>query len=501
MSKSEEFSLDRMLGEIAANLNNPQPNHFQYRPHDKQIQFHASMANGRQFLGGNRSGKTVAGINEDIMWSMGKHLFTELPPPPIYGRIVTVDFLNGAKKIIIPQLKQWIPPSLLKNGSWEDSYDGQTHILTFENDSQIEIMSHEQDLEKFAGVPRHWTHFDEEPPFDIFKECKARLVDYNGRWWMTMTPVEGMTWSYDEIYEKRHTELITVIEVDINDNPHLSEEGRANAMAGYTEDEQEIRGRGKYVAVSGLIFKDFDPDVHIIPAGIPLPVEDWEYWISCDPGLNNPTAIYWHAVRRSDGLVVTFDEHYRSNWTVKEHAAHILEREKYYRDNFGIIPFLRVADPAIKQRSPQTGLSTLIAYSNEGVNFATAKVKDVEAGLDKMIEYLKQRKWFITENCAKLQWEFRRYKWARYSTSKTREQNNPKREPQKKDDHACDSCRYFYSFMPDLTPVAQATATVERPNLLGAPTQVRNRPNNVDTNLLRNSLQQHEGYDEYTGVY
>jgi phage terminase large subunit-like protein len=273
--KEEEFSLTSMLQTVSAGLGNKKPNHIQYlkgldqHTHPKQNMFHMSDANGRQFLGGNRSGKTVAGINEDIMWMLGKHPFLQLPEAPIFGRICTVDFKNGAHGIIIPQLRQWLPPSALVNGSWEDSFNANLMLLTLQNGSQVEIRSYDQELDKFAGVPRHFTHFDEEPPYDIFKECKARLVDYNGRWWMTMTPVEGMTWSYEEIYEKRHTPLIDVIEVDQNDNPHLSKEGRESLQEGYDDIDTEIRARGRYVSVSGLCLPHYDPEVHVIEPIIP----------------------------------------------------------------------------------------------------------------------------------------------------------------------------------------------------------------------------------------
>lgn len=262
--KKEEWSLDQMLGSLQAGLSNPKPNNLQYDPHEKQIMFHVSSKPGRQFLGGNRSGKTVAGINEDIWWATGRHPYFRDLPMPNYGRIVTVDFKNGANKIILPQLKQWLAPSDLVNGSWEDSWHGGSHTLVLANQSQIEIMSYDQELDKMAGVPRHWTHFDEEPPHSIFKECVARLSDYNGRWWLTMTPVEGVTWTHAEIFKKKNTPLIEVIEVAAWDNPHLSTEGLAKTMEGFNEDDIAIRGQGKYVPISGLVFKTFDSAFHVL---------------------------------------------------------------------------------------------------------------------------------------------------------------------------------------------------------------------------------------------
>jgi phage terminase large subunit-like protein len=477
----EEFSLDKMLQTISTGLLNPLPNHLQYQPHDRQIEFHKAETKGKQFLGGNRSGKTVAGINEDIMWLRGKHPYLSLPPAPIYGRIVTVDFKNGMHKIILPQLSQWIPPSDLINGSWEDSWNGALYKLTLANGSEVEIMSHEQDLDKFAGVPRHFMHFDEEPPQDIFKECLARLTDYNGRWWMTMTPVEGMTWTYDEIWEKRDTRLITVVQVDSHDNPHVSQEGLEDMLEGYSEEERKIRGQGKYIALSGLVFKHFSYETHVLEPTIPP--ASWTHYMSLDAGFNNPTAVLWHAVEPRTETVITYKEHYRREWTVQQHAQLILEVEKELRENYSIVPFLSIQ----------------IEYSKYGVNLALGAKRDVNAGLDKMNNYHRLGKWFITEDCPNLLKEMRKYKRAEYATSKLRDKNNRKEEAQKKDDHAIDSSRYFFSFMPDLDPRLPAPSSIVKPNLLGAPTHRIDRTGFFDSGL--NKVPVTVTYDEHVGEW
>lgn len=450
--KKEEFSLDAMISSIGADLSNvaKKPNNLMYQPHIKQLPFHASQKKGRQYVGGNRSGKTVGGINEDIFWLRGQHPFRKVPEPPVIGRITTVDFKNGAQKIIIPNLRQWIPPSLLINGSWTDSYDAQKHVLTCSNGSELEIMSYDQELDKFAGVPRHFIHFDEEPPKDIFGECKARLVDYGGSWWMTMTPVEGMTWTYEEIYEPSvdgRNSLIDVIVVDTHENPHVSDQAIDELMEGLDEEEKLIRAKGKYIAIGGLVFKHYDEERHVISQSVPP--ANWTHYMSLDAGYNNPTAWLWHAVA-PDGTIITYDEHYKSEMTVEQHAEIVNQKEAYYRGAYGIIPFLKIADPAIRQRQQVTGLSIQIEYAKHGINLALGQTRDINAGLDKMNNYLRTGKWMITENCINLRKEMKKYKRAQYATSKLREKNNKQETPQKKDDHAIDSARYFYSYMPDL---------------------------------------------------
>ena len=268
--KSEEdFSLNSLLTNIKVGLTS-KPNNLTYVPHDKQIEFHSSEAKTRQFLGGNRSGKSIAGVNETIWWLTGRHPYLQLPEPPVIGRIVTVDLKNGVNKIILPMLSQWLPKSELINGSWEDSWKAGIQVLRLKNGSEVEVMSNEQELDKFAGVPRHFIWCDEEPRHDIYKECMARLTDYNGRAWVTMTPVNGITWTYDELWERRGEPHVDVIGVNQWDNPHLSKEGMVTAAASYDEVESDIRLRGKYVAISGLVFKGFDEDTHVLRA----PVEE-----------------------------------------------------------------------------------------------------------------------------------------------------------------------------------------------------------------------------------
>lgn len=485
------------------------PNNNLYKPHHKQLAFHASPKVGRQYIGGNRSGKTVGGINEDIYWLRGSHPFREVPEPPVYGRLTTVDFKNGVNKIILPNLRQWIPPSLLINGSWEDSWNAQAHTLFLANGSQLEVMSYEQDLDKFAGVPRHFIHFDEEPPKDIFGECKARLVDYGGSWWMTMTPVEGMTWTLTDIYDpsyKGDNPLIDVIQVSTYDNAANLKEGAIDVLLeGLSEDDKKIRGQGAYVAVSGLVFKHFDTDVHVIPSRIPP--RDWTHYLSLDAGYNNPTAIEFHAVA-SDGTVVTYKEHYRSEWTVEQHAKEALRIKQELMEEHGIEIYLQVADPAIKQRSQVTGLSTQIEYVNHGLVLTTPGSRDVASGLDKMNNYLRTRKWFITEDCPNLIREMRMYRRGSFASSKVAEKNNKQEKPLKKDDHAIDSTRYFFVFQPTLEVEKEIEKGLrtrdEALTLLDVGTTFdHRRPFRVDPNF---NSQPHENQyvyavDEYTGEF
>lgn len=426
-----------------------QPNLHSYVPHAKQEAFHRSEKFNTLYLGGNRAGKTVAGIIEDI-WRLTKtHPFKKTHTGQIRGRYVATDFPNGVEKIALPVWKQWLPTSYLINGSWEDSWSASKRTLTLKDGSFIEFMSNDQELDSFAGTSRHFVHFDEEPDKAVFNENKMRLIDTEGVCYITMTPVEGMTWVYEDLWENRDTDPdLLVVQVDMDDNPYLTEAGKAVALSGLSHEEKLARKQGKFVAQTGLIFRDFDPEQHVIPpVSLPVPPTAIIYE-SMDHGYNNPTAWHWHAVF-PNGKIVTFAEHYKRELVVDEHAVIVKEKRRELKVMGRI--HLTVGDPAIAQRSAVTGNSIQTQYRLQNIFIALGK-NDVAGGINKMNAYLKSGMWVITEDCPNLIKEIRRYRWKTWESKRVAVRNNVRDEPHKKDDHAVDGCRYFMSFMPDLAP-------------------------------------------------
>jgi phage terminase large subunit-like protein len=424
------------------------PNIYQYKPHDKQRRFHESLLPKKQFVGGNRSGKTYAGAAEAIYYMQGAHPYKRLPwSAPTFGRIVTVDIIQGLNKIILPMLGNLTPKSWLVNGSWEDSYDKELRTLTFANGSYCEILTYEQDLEKFAGTSRHWTWFDEEPPKDIFTECSLRLLDTAGHWWVTMTPVEGMTWTYDDIYAQFGLDpYLLVIEVDMDDNPYLTEEGKALALSGLNQEELDARKHGRYVSVGGLVYPEFDPEKHVIePISTP---PGWMRFDSMDHGIRNPTAWLFSCVDR-EGRIIVLDEHYEAGRIVAHHARIVKEFDQLYGD-----PTYRVGDPSIRNTDPITGTSVQLEYVYNGVPIILGN-NDISAGLTRVKTKLLGNavtgpEVFITKNCVNLIWELRKYRWGKWAHKKMNYEKNAKERPVDKDDHACDALRYALASRPEV---------------------------------------------------
>lgn len=459
-----------------------EPNIKKYVPHEKQVKFHSSVKKRKLYLGGNRSGKTVGGVTEGIWRSLGKHPYrSELNVlGPTRGRVIGVDFTQGIDKIILPKYAQYTYPSILRGGAWETAYDRSARVLNFENGSFVEFMSYDQDLDKFAGTSRHWVHFDEEPPESIYGENLARLIDTNGDFWITMTPVDGMTWVYDDLYEPNH-ELppeeakVEIIEINTLENPYLNAQAVAEFIDNIPDkDEASTRIAGAFVQQGGRIYGNFDPTVggpHVLkepiddPASV-FPAKNWLWIMSLDHGLKNPTSVHWTAVNEW-GFCITFDEWFKNELTPKEHARHIKQIIKKH----GRFPDILVADPSIKRREATSGVSVQLQYQQEGLSFTLGN-NDVESGIARVKTYFNPQLLaagfsFVphplfpeanreypalrfTPNCVNAIREHKRYRFKTYANKKLNDERNPYDVPNPKDDHSCDEIRYALMTRPDL---------------------------------------------------
>jgi len=444
------------------------PNLFAYKPHPKQLRFHQSSAKGKLFIGGNRSGKTTSGVIEDLKWATKRHEYRNLPSEPIRGRVVAVDFINGVDGIILPEIARWLPASDLINGSWTESWDSEHRTLTLANKSFIEFRSYDQDLEKFSGTSRHFVHFDEEPPKDIFTECKMRLIDTGGSWWITMTPVEGMTWVYDDVYLPGIVgdPSLLVVEVDTTENPVLQRAEIEQIMQGLDRDEIEARIHGKFVQLGGLIYKHFNPELHVIDPLDPSILRDWEWGATLDHGFTNPTAWLWVATK--DNRHIIFDEHYISEQTVDYHANSVhLKNADHLRP-----PDIYIGDPSIRNRDAITGTSIHEEYAKRGIGIVLGN-NDVVAGVNRVATLLKptgeggKPRLLITRNCVNLITEMTRYRWKTYANKRIQKSNNNQEIAHKKNDHACDALRYWIMSRPDFGSDNISQTPV---NVINAPT-------------------------------
>lgn len=446
--KKEPQSMQDMLLEMSASLRQTAtaPTIVAYKPLPQQDRFHKSTTKGKLFIGGNRSGKTVGGGVEAVKRLTGRHERQDLPKPPVRGRAIGVDFIQGIEKIIIPEIKKWLPPSYLTNGSWDDSYDNKTRTLHLTNSSSLEFMSYEQELDKHAGTSRHFIWFDEEPPLPIFNENMLRLVDVDGDFWITMTPLIDMSWTFDRLYEPGRKGLlngIEVFEVSTLENTYIKESALDRLTIGMDQSEKEARTKGTYINFSGLVYKQqFDPDKHVLDDIVesddwPLYHATWTHFVGFDHGWRNPTAWLFGCVNSNEQLII-YDEMYESGVLVSEWAERYHQRLK----ELSLQPQYIAGDPSIQNKNAITGTSVHTEYAEYGVYISLAD-NDLLGGITRVQNRFKADKIFFTRRCEQTLWEVNRYRWDKYSSAKIAARRSQKETPLGKDNHAMDALRYL----------------------------------------------------------
>jgi phage terminase large subunit-like protein len=452
------------------------PSILNYQPWGGQEPFHKSTHLGRILSGGNQAGKTDALVCEFIWCASDTYPDWACGRPENWGhgavqlRLICVDIQEGLEQILLPKFKRWMPRSMMVDGSWERSWDSNKLILTFANGSTIDFLTYKMDLQKFGGVQRHMIGFDEEPPLEIFNESMPRLHRFNGRWVISATPVKGIDWLYELLVEpvQRNEDShksVFFIELDARLNPHLQVEDRGAYNLAMTESERLTREQGKFMPKTGFVFPEFKPRFHVVPHH--WPTRGCMIYSSTDHGVRNPTAWLWHAVS-PNGRIFTFAEHYVTDQAIYEIAASVNRLESRWKmEQYGWFSggVLRVGDPAMKQREGTSGMNPLQAYAQHGLYIGVEGIpKDPTIGIDKMHEYLSYEwepesdrlirppMWTISDQCPNLIRELPKLQWAHYESDKVQFNNNFKEEVRKKNDHAFDSSRYFFTLRPNLRP-------------------------------------------------
>ncbi len=217
-----------------------------YEPHQKQRLFHRSTKRNRWFIAGNRAGKTEAGAVEAVMFALGRHRFTPQRniPVPNFGWVVSSDF-SSSRDVAEGKIRKYLPESEI------DVWNRTDRIVKLRNGSEIGFKSCDSGRDKFQGVTRHWIWFDEEPPEDVYRECFMRTVDVKGEIWGTMTPLKGFTWFYRHIYKNSSDPDIAIFSAALHDNPYIPKEEIERVERNYSEEEKDIRVRGRFVSISG----------------------------------------------------------------------------------------------------------------------------------------------------------------------------------------------------------------------------------------------------------
>lgn len=413
--------------------------------HKKQIAFHKCKKRNRWVFGGNRSGKTECGAVEVVYLACGNHPYKKNKLTS--GWVVSLS-RQVQRDVAQRKILEYLPASCIEkivmvSGGQDSAENGIIDFILVRSQvggiSKIGFKSCDQGREKFQGTSLDYVWFDEEPPYDIYLECKMRVLDRCGEIFGTMTPLKGLTWVYNTIYlNDKNDNEIWYETMEWADNPFLSKKEIESMTKSLPAEEIESRRYGKFMQNGGMVYSEFDENVHVIePFEVPM---EWQDNISIDPGLHNPLSAHFYAVDY-DGNVYVVAEHYQAQKTVEYHAEKIkkIARDLNWKtDSKG---FLRaIIDSAAKQKTLASEKNVVELFYENGILVNPQVDKDMFAGISTVKSYLKtadgSTRLFIFKNCVNLIREIKNYWWGDGDL------------PIKKDDHALDELRYYLMTKP-----------------------------------------------------
>jgi len=265
-----------------------------------------------------------------------------------------------------------------------------------------------------------------------------RVLDRCGEIYCTMTPLKGLTWVYDEIYlNVRQNPEIWYEQMEWKDNPYLDENEVEKLIASTSDDLQESRRFGRFKSEGGLVYSEFDENVHVID---PFPVpREWQCNISIDPGLKNPLSCHFYAVD-GDGVIYVVGEHYEAGKDINHHVKKIFELADslgWARDGKGRLSAL--IDSASEQRTLAYQKSVAELFYDNGILVNSKVDKNLFSGISRIKSLFFERppRIYIFRNCVNMIREIKGYNWGDGD------------RPVKRDDHAMDDLRYFVMSRPE----------------------------------------------------
>lgn len=432
-----------------------------YRPHPKQELFHRAGKYKRRYVrSGNRFGKSDMGAAEDCAFARGERPWFDISDPARFegiprhatkGCIVVQDwdkaheiFTNNEPGESRGKIFKWLPADSIIKVKKGRSGTGIAEITVKSihgTNSTIHIETVRSFMQNPMGLESSawdWIHVDEPCPYDMWTAMARGLIDRAGSAWFTCTPITE-PWINDYFVPRSLTRatldapLINdedrkwVITGSSYDNPFIKAEEIKSYEKDLTPEEITCRIQGIPLALSGLVYKDFDNTKHIYrdcphgwtDAQTPPTNYTIRTFIDCHP--KTPHAVL-HFATSPTGHTFIFRELFRPG-LIDEIVEHIeAQVTGYFVEDFLI-------DPSAYISNPITGTSMADEFYRVGLPVSPAP-KDLAYGIIKTQQKFRERDAdgnptiYVHESCEEFLYEIDRYTWRK-----------DKETPVDKDDH------------------------------------------------------------------
>lgn len=387
-----------------------------YKPHPKQLAFHLADAKFRAVFAGNRFGKSQCGVAEDCSWLVGERMFLPpdhpgrklgIPSHPVKGLVICTDW-DKTEEIFTceseePTLKGkiWknIPKSFVKRMTRNSS--GKVDRIEFHNGSLLcfdTVKSFVNNQQGSESSDWDFIHVDEPIPEEMWKAVSRGLMDRNGRAWFTLTNLE-QPWIYDMFFPNTKSKAAKREVLQYNkegklarwalvgstfDNPYLTAEAIEEFQNSLTKDEQQCRLYGLAMHLSGLVYKEFQYERHVLTKrpndwgpnvrGEYVPPANYTLHYAVDTHPRKPHEVLFLAVSPA-GRLFFFDEIFEA-CLIPELAEQIL-RVRGLFTNVG----LELCEPGAWEANPVDGMTMGDKLIDMGLYGLQCAPKDLKAGI------------------------------------------------------------------------------------------------------------------------
>lgn len=457
-----------------------------YKPNPKEIRFFLEPKFQKWISGGNRSGKTATCVMDVVMQCEGWHplqkenliilakdaidawvreeaqrLLDEkkwIKSPPVYWRVVAVDFPNYVERVIGPEYEKWLTHADVLDIGYDNE---KKRKITWKNKSIVEFMTLLQDVKSHGGAARDGVQFDEEPTSEHYSENLMRVVSTRGRIVGGMTAVNGITWTEDQIWSpgEKGDKDIHVMEMSTYENPMNSADIIEQIIRNCLDQtEIDIRIHGKRKARGGSVYKMAKDESPWILPRFELPSDGGYLIMAIDTHPRVPHAVLW--------IYIDYEGKYHELIDDKPNLYEVAELFEY-----GTIPELgtkiKMMEIGVLKRShdyalcepgawnkDQTKLNekSIVEQLNDIGIFPDRGSKDLTGGLLKVADLLTlttdHPRLMCFEDLNRTRWERKNYRWPEWRGI-AKDNKSPKEKPVDKDDHIMECERRICEYVVD----------------------------------------------------
>lgn len=262
-----------------------------------------------------------------------------------------------------------------------------------------------------------------------YEAIERRLTLHQGRQLITTTPY-NLGWLKQRIIDRDGCDGIEVIRFESIENPAFPQAEFERLRTVLPKWKFDMFHRGILSRPPGMIFSDFideyrDKGGHKVKPFL-LP-QSWPRDVGIDPGAVN-TAKIWGAHDPQADVFYIYRESLEGGLSTAEHAKGAVELAA--QNNERVVMFYVGQKAEVQQR---------LDWQAAGVhNVAEPTIHDVESGIDKIIQLLKEHRLFIFDTCTGLLDEIARYSRKLNSAGETTEEIKDKATF-----HRIDGLRYY----------------------------------------------------------